>query len=269
MIIHQKEKLSNLIAKFYIYKLYKIMKINFTSPISFNALEMYKANNLKFPNDLSCRTKDNDRTFYNVSVKENKTVGCYEVQFINNKTSELEAEQEMMIWPEIDYMFIDNMETYENCRGNGLGTCMHLANIIEMMENNIDKIELTAAPTAIPFHIKCGFKPDIKFDNQFSLENFRKIANDNTPELSKYSEDAKQLLKTRFEPSLKNKLGSKILLNYTKAAIKIMNTEEQKYIFPFGVDMTLTRKYVLKNKDFYNQLFNKYQIDYQITDSSD
>lgn len=240
------------------------MKINFASPISFNALEMYKANNIKFPCDFSCRTKDQNRTLYNVSVNENKNIGYYEVKFTNDNEIYPTAEQEMMIWPEIDYMFVDNMETDESNRGNGLGTCMHLTNIIEMMENNIERIELIAAPSAIPFHTKCGFKPNIKLDNEYSLKNFKTIAYDNTPELLEFSEEAKQLLKTRLNPSLKNKLANKILLNYTKAAIKIMSTEEQKYIFPHCIDMTLTRKEVLRNKDFYNKLFDKYYIDYKI-----
>jgi hypothetical protein len=160
------------------------------------------------------------------------------------------------------------METDPTSRGGGLGTCMHLTNIIEMMENDVSKIELTAAPSAIPFHIKCGFKPDMKYGKNYANQNIRAIANDDTPELAQYAQEAQNLLKSYLSPELKNKLANKLMVKYTKSAIKIMDTEEQKCLFPKCVDMVLTKKDVIKNKKFYNKLFDKYQIDYQISDSA-
>lgn len=244
------------------------MKIDFASPISFNSLEMYKKNNIKFPFDFRCRGKDKERTFYNISIKENKHIDGYEVKLTDDNHINPIAEQEMMIWPDIDYMFIDNMETDKISRGNGLGTCMHLTNIIEMMENNLQRIELLASSSAIPFHTKCGFKPRLNCSDNYGLANLRAIAYDDDPELAEYSQQAKELLKTRLNPKLKNKIASKIMLDYTKAAIKITTTGEQKYLFPHNVTMTLTRRDVLQNKNFYNKLFEKYQIDYQINDCS-
>ncbi len=242
------------------------MKINFATPLAFNSLYIYRKQGINFPEDFTCNTTDKNQTPYNVSIYKNKHLGFYETRFINNNNSQLEATQEMMIWPEIDYMFVDNMETYQGNRGKGLGTCMHLTNIIEMMENNVKRIELTAASSAIPFHIKCGFKPAMEWGNNFTTENIRTIAYDKNPELEKYSKQAQELLKTRLSPELKTKLANKILLGYTKKAVKIISTEKQKYIFPHSVTMTLTREDVIKNKNFYNKLFEKYQIDYQISD---
>lgn len=244
------------------------MKINFATPLSFNSLNIYREQGINFPEDFTCNTKDKNQTPYNISIYNNKHMGYYETRFINMDNSQLEAAQEMMIWPEIDYMFIDNMLTYNECRGKGLGTCMHLTNIIEMMENNIEKIELRAVPSAIPFHIKCGFKPDMNLERENDLKNIRAIAYNKNPELVQYSQDAQNLLKTRLNPEAKSKIANKILYNYTKKAVKIMSKKEQQYLFTHNINMVLTKDDVIKHKNFYNKLFDKFGIDYQISDSA-
>lgn len=244
------------------------MNINFTPAISFNSLKMYNKNGINFAEDFTCNTKDKNKTQHQVSINKNNHIGAYEVNFVNNEDSKLKASQELMIWPEFGYIFIDNMETSDTDRGNGLGTCMHLTNIIEMMENNINKLELISAPSAIPFHIKCGFKPTINWTKEYERRNIKAIAFDSNPELAKYSQDAKELLKANMSPEIKAKIANKILYNYTKKAIKIMGTEEQKYLFPHCTNMQLTRDDVLKHRNYYNKLFDKYGIDYQISQTS-
>lgn len=244
------------------------MKINFESPISFNSLTIYNKNGINFPKDFDCNTKDKNKTPHNITVQKNKVMGAYEVQLTDKYNSHLAAVQELMIWPEFNYIFIDNMKTEPGSRGKGLGTCMHLTNIIEMMENNIGKLELSAAPSAIPFHVKCGFKPDINWENEYERKNIRAIAYDSNLELAEYAQKAQNLLKTHMNPKEKSKRANKILFDYTRKAVKIMNTKEQKNLFPHSISMVLTREDVLKNKNFYNKLFDKYGIDYQITDSS-
>lgn len=240
------------------------MKVNFAPSTSFGNIKMYESDLFNLSRDFSCRAKDKDRTFYNVSVEKSEYSDGYIIKFNNDECIDPLAEEDMRIYPEFNYLVVDNMETETEARGNGLGTCMHLTNIIHLMENNVSRIELLAAPSAIPFHIKCGFKPQITLDNEYSLKNIRTIANDTTPELAEYAQDAKELLKTRLSPALKNKLANKILLGYTKKAIKIMDTEDQKALFPHSIDMYLTKKDVIRNKNFYNKLFNKYNVDYQI-----
>lgn len=243
------------------------MKINFSAPISFNSLAMYKLNGAKIPEDFSCRTSDNNRTFYDISIKRCDYIDGFEVRFDDiNTFSKIEpiADEEIMIRPEINYMYVDNMFTDDDKRGNGLGTCMHLVNIIEMMENNVDRIELRASSSAVAFHTKLGFKP-IGFMDQNSMNaNIRAIAEDNTPKLLKHSQDAKALLKSHMSTELRTKLALKLVENYTKDAIKVKNREEQEYLFPNCIEMSLTKKDVLKNKGKYNKLFKKYNIDYEI-----
>lgn len=243
------------------------MKINFSAPINFNSLAMYKVNGAKIPEDFSCRTNDKDRTFYDVSIKRCDYIDGFEVRFDDiNTLSSIEpiADEEIMIRPEINYMYVDNMFTDDDKRGSGLGTCMHLVNIIEMLENDIDRIELRASASAVAFHTKFGFKPVGFLNYNAMLENIRSIAQDESPKLSKHSQDAKALLKTTIKPELKTKLALKLIENYTKDAIKVKNRKEQEYLFSNCIEMSLTKKDVLKNKEKYNKLFEKYNIDYEI-----
>ena len=47
---------------------------------------------------------------------------------------------------------------------------------------------------------------------------------------------------------------------------KLSQEEREEYGFPSGFDMVLTREKILENKDFFNTLFKKYKVDYQIKD---
>lgn len=225
---------------------------------------MYKSNGTAVPKDFNCKTHDKAGTIYDVSVKECNYMPGFEVRFDNGESAEPIADEEIMIRPEFSYMYVDNMFTDEDKRGDGLGTCMHLVNIITMMENNIDKIELRASSSAIAFHTKLGFKPIGFMDNNMMFDNIRAIAKETAPELSKHSEDAKALLKTLMQPELKRKLALKLIENYMRDAIKVKTKKEQKYLLPSCVEMCLTQKDVLANKEKYNKLFKKYNIDYQI-----
>lgn len=241
------------------------MNINHISPITFGKLSMHRRNGLKFPNDFLCISSNN--TPYNITIREE--YGAYQVYFLPGTDDEPHAEQEINIYQGQDYMSVDNMYTNTESRKEGLGSCMHLINIIEMLENNIKRIELLAVASAIPFHSKLGFKPYNNWEYLSLRQNILQIANDNSPEMETESKLASQLLKAYYTPDLKAKLGNKLLYNYIQKALKIKTKEEQKSMFKHPLFMVLSRKDVLKNKEFYNKLFNKYGIDYQITDSSD
>lgn len=246
------------------------MKINFLSTLPFGKLNTYRENNINLAENFKC--KANSEKVYDVSI--NKAYDCYNVHILDKKFHLPAAEQDMMIYPEVKYLYVDNMFTDEDYRGEGLGTCLHLSNIIEMFENNLDRVELYSVASAIPFHTKCGFKPQAEWrepnyiinNTRFNIKN---IADDNTPELAAYTQKAKELLKSRFSPKLRTRLANKLIYNYTKDAIKIKSVKEQKYMFTSGLNMSLSREDVLKNKDFYNKLFDKYGIDYQISDCCD
>ena len=246
------------------------MKINFLSQIPFNSLAFRKLNNLNFPQDFQCISNSN--TVYDVSVGNN--YGSYQVYFSDGiEREESNAELEIVLNKDEDYLYVDNMYTEDEFRGEGLGICMHLTNIIEMMENNFKGIELYSVASAIPFHSKLGFKPNDKWNympisNVQKLnplqENLKCIIDDKTPELQEYSDVAKEILRSYMSPEDKAKISNKVIYNYIKKSLKIKSKEEQKTMFKYPIQMILTKKDIIKNKKFYNKLFNKYCIDYQI-----
>ena len=241
------------------------MKTTF-NPI-FLGLKTYNHKNVKFLENFSCETKDKENTPYTVSTKDEENYGWYNISYNTKNQTQPDAEQQIMIYPDIEYMFIDNMYSANESRNKGLGTCMHLTNIIYMFENNLNQIELYSTSQAIPFHIKFGYKPVDKWNTGLA-KNIREISNDYTEYLKKHSLEADFLLKSNFSDELKSSLGNKLLYRYTKDALNCKSKEELEYLFSKGTPMILTKKSILKNKDFYNNLFKKYKIDYQITDYS-
>lgn len=237
------------------------MKINFNTPIYFKSLDMRQINGINFPKDFTCRS--NSEKPYNVKIFED--YDSYVVHISDNKFRTVpNAEQEIYLDKNLNYMTVDNMFTEDEFRGEGLGICMHLINVVEMLENKkIKKIELNAASRAIPFHAKLGFKANSQTFRLLDY-NLNSVANDTAEDFSTNSQDARMLLKSYMHPELKIKIGNKILDEYISKALKIKTKDEQKKMFKYILPMTLTRDDVIKNKDFYNKLFKKYKIDYEI-----
>lgn len=238
------------------------MKINFIRQIPFYGLDIKNNKGVKIPEKFTCRSSDPQYTMHEVTIFENDKHdhNNYKILFTNDYL-ELTAKEDFAIYPEKNHLFIDKMDS--EMEGYGLGTCMHLTNIVEMLENNIDKITLNSAPSAIPFHTKFGFYPTGEWDHELFM-NLNRIRYDETPELQEYSEQAKLLLNSSYSEDVKKLLGNKILNGYTIAASKILSKAEQQGLFIHSVHMELTKDKVLENKEFYNNLFRKYYIDYQI-----
>ncbi len=218
---------------------------------------------IKIFDDFSCRTSDEDHTVHNISISENirQNNNSYNIKF-SNDYSGLAAKEYIVVHPKKDYIYIGTMDSIDKNRG--LGTCMHLINIIEMLENNSDGITLKSSPTAVPFHIKMGFYPNSRWDDGLSI-NLIKIKNNNYPELKSYAQEAEDVLNSHIiNFSEASEKGNRVLNSYIKAANKILPREELMYLCSYPIDMKLTRKYVIEHKEHYNELLKKYNIDYII-----
>ena len=226
--------------------------------ITFQKLILKQKNGVNIPENLTCDCSKNS----NITLKEQRYnyQNNYDVDFYDKELN-LNAKEHIGIYPEIKYMFVDTMDSYD--RNRGFGTCMHLVNIIEMLENDIDKIELYSTPSAVAFHIKCGFKPDSTWDDGLAI-NIQKIRNNAYPELKKYAYNADNLLKN-LDLSNKDAAANQLLLDYISSACMTLPKEELKYLCSFPVHMKLTKQDILDNKNYYNNLFQTYKIDYQIT----
>lgn len=160
-------------------------------------------------------------------------------------------------------------------RNHGFGVVMHLNNIMELFENDLDRIELYSMGSAVLFHGKCKFEPDFRDKDtiedalyEISLKDYKKF-----PQIEKSVDKAEEYLNEiamtggyHALDSDKIKYAKEIVSEYIEAVNKKKLTPEEKeeYGFASGFDMVLTKEKILENKDFFNGLFKKFNIDYEI-----
>lgn len=159
-------------------------------------------------------------------------------------------------------------------RGRGYGVVMHLMNIIELMENNFDKIKLIAMPNAVLFHGKCKFAPVLK-DFHDILTVMLAISKKNTkkykdlkPVVDKAGKYFNEVYSTGSVSCLNDDkvYANEIAKEYLEiiSAKKLSPEEKKEYGLNPVMYMELTKEEILKNKDFFNKLFKKFMIDYKI-----
>ncbi len=150
----------------------------------------------------------------------------------------------------------------------GAGSVMKLGEIITMLENNIDKIELHSLGQAVYFHSKFKFKPAITDFNELTdYINYDILNKSNNPKFKHVCELAEKWLNKKSLSHKHLEEGNNILYEYLQTVIENkLNRDEEFEISP-GFDMVLTRQDILKNKEYFNALFRKFDIDYQISDS--
>ncbi len=158
------------------------------------------------------------------------------------------------------------MKVSSDFRKNGLGEVLRLASIINMFENNLDKINIFSKNSAIFFHSKYKFIPAIKsFDAaKLTLEN---IASDTQDNSLFFYKRAQELLKLLEESNIvKNKsLGNRVNCFVNEYISNVLLCDKDLYKnrqFSRGFGMVLTKENVIKEKKFFTQLFEKHGIDY-------
>ena len=227
---------------------------------SFLGIKTYTEGKLKFIKEVSCRPINED--FLDVSLTPRKD-DC-EVVINNNESLRECAVGNFTISDKKKVLTANDMFTDYTFRHKGFGTCLHLINIIELNENNLDCIKLYSLANAMPFHRKFGFKPDSRWNHDLKV-NLKAISEDCSLGMEQISENANALLKNHiYYPKLKASIGNKIIQAYLDLAIKIYNKDELGFLMPCNSDMILTKKDILKNKEFYNQLFKRFCFEYRI-----
>ena len=234
--------------------------------ISFQRIQMKDNKGIKIFDNLKCSSDSRNFDEQNVSINPfaRYNYNNYRIEFKNKKRG-LTAQENIGLYPWTDYLFINNMDSfYERC---GLGTCMHLINIIEMLENKIKNFKITSKDSAIYFHSKYKFEPAVtSFEDRKKL--LQTIVNDRSNGFEDLSLTAQRLNKY-FQNRISwqsqqefQKQTNKLLQEYIKRALD--KKEIDKHSFKWTMDMCLTEENVRKNRDFFNGLFKKHGIDYTI-----
>ena len=166
------------------------------------------------------------------------------------------------LMPDENRMYDFSMETAKDYREKfRLGELMRLVSIMEMFENRIKTMELFSRSTALYFHAKYGFKANIK---QFIHRDktLNSIAEDMQQEnlAAKAKFLIKQVQGARTGEELRNlcKITSKLADEYLE------KTKGERMPLEHGFDMIITREDILREKDYFNELFKNHGIDYKI-----
>lgn len=164
-------------------------------------------------------------------------------------------------------LYIEADPKYQN-KGYGIGEMLRLASIVTILENKIKDFFIYSKKTAVYFHSKYKYKPAIEDFSQrdCALENVIKNCKNCYGEIR---QEAEILLKKSREdrtPEVQRKLckeANSLLEKYLKL-ISQKKDEYKSHPFDIGMRMVLKEGEIKKNKDFFNDLFKKYNVDYQI-----
>ena len=152
--------------------------------------------------------------------------------------------------------------------GARLGEILRLSSIIEMIENNAPSLDIMSKGSAVYFHSKYKFEPNLRrFDqSEIALKTIIQNSKGKWPEfeseaqrlLNKFekTEDIQSLWQARSEINeLLKKYVSKVLAD---------KSIQGEHPFVLGFDMTLKKDSVIRNREFFNSLFESHGIDYKI-----
>ena len=234
------------------------MEINIKPNISFQSLKIINSDGLKLFKGFKCR--DRNSQLYNVNI--NKVAELrYEISAkpLNTHTPVSAAD----IRFNEDSINLDLISTNISKQKQGLGTILNLANIIEMLENNLGSVNLFATATALPFHAKFGFYPTEMWEEGL-YNNMVKLAKQKNPLYKDYSKRAAVLLSRDIPFPEKSAIGNKIMYDYLQKILSQKNKLELLDEFEYGSDMVLDKNMIIANKNYYNNLLKKHCIDYEI-----
>ena len=151
--------------------------------------------------------------------------------------------------------------------GYRLGEILRLASIIEMLENKKNHFKIYSKNSAVYFHSKYKFSPDItSFDEKNAALN--SIIANNTTETSDLTDlavDIKKRLRKNNSQDAQieiNKMTDLLVKTYIDRVLSFGKDAFKSFPFSKGFDMILTRKILTQNRYFYNNLFKKHGIDY-------
>ena len=160
-------------------------------------------------------------------------------------------------------------EDYRRKKSFRIGELLRLASIMEMMENKSPHIKIYSKDTAVYFHTKYKFEPDITAFTERDLA-LQTIIKEKSPQFTDLKEKAEELfdeaIATIGDGPKQRELCQKtnaVLKEYIQRAV-LEEKPDQKHPFINGFYMILKNETINKHKDFFNKLFEQQGIDYKI-----
>lgn len=255
-----------------------MIKLNniYQQQISFKRLPFVKVDNYNIPNDNNLSFKDAQKSDVFVKIDADYEPGQYYLKIKNDNYRNI-AESLFRISDKEKSIFTAYMDVIGNKnKGKGLGVIMHLNNIMELLENNLSSIKLYSMGHAVLFHGKCKFEPRLNGMEELINTMYTISRKDCSkfPELLPISTKAGKLFDELYEISRigifvseeNTQKGNKIAKEYIDfiSKQKLTKEEQEEYGFSSGFHMELPKYKIIENKDFFNNLFKKYDIDYEL-----
>ncbi len=152
-------------------------------------------------------------------------------------------------------------------KGYRFGEIMRLSSIITMLENNIRQFDILSKNTAVYFHSRYKFIPNIiGFDDRNNmLKSIVQNGGDFVIDLTKRAiELLERISKNPQATEQRAMVGETNTIAKDYIARVLEKHEEKKHPFIGTVDMQLTAENITENRDFFNTLFQRHGIDYLI-----
>lgn len=170
--------------------------------------------------------------------------------------------------PNMSGLFIRVNDEYKQ-KGFNFGEILRLSSIIEIMENKVKNFEIISKDTAIYFHAKYKFTPNLAFSDRDKF--LKTLSGDKSNGYEKFSQKAQDLsdklkiAKENADIPQQRKICAETNEVLGEYLDKVITEKSQKqHPINFTMPMTLTDENILKNKEFFNQLFKKHGIDYNV-----
>lgn len=217
-----------------------------------------KDNDVKLLSPISLQVGNDTFTAEAIRCQANDTL--FYKTIINNKNHDEIGNHYYMMNKPAAFMFGTYLDTFPKYRGRGIGEILRLINIIEMVENKIKNNNIVSLPSAVAFHIKYKFLPNIMDLGSSFLQDIS---------TSKYSTPAMKEIAEKLLYQSKTDKGTdaeylRVINNLVYEYIEKNHSNWDKAKFRENVPMKLTLKTIKDNADFYNKLFTKHGIDYRI-----
>lgn len=233
------------------------------SPTDMRKLCSFPVKN-KVLGDLSLKTKL--KSFFN---EDNKIL----IE-IKNSVDKILADEELILSSKKDPLiglYISVKPEYRNLQNDKFrfGELLRLASIIEMLENGKNLFKIYSINTAVYFHSKYMFEPNINTVAD-AKKVLKSIIRNKEQELSNYSKEAQLLLNNKNDDMNYKKrkefciLANEVVKEYIKKVQKMGKDAYKSFPFEYGMDMILTKDVLTQKRAVFNSLFAKHGIDYTI-----
>ena len=235
--------------------------INNLNNITFEKLKFKKLNNINIPKEFTIKQKKQgeDIVFF---VKTESDKDDFIISVNNKANKELGISRFVV---ENNTIYNESINNFSHIKG--IGSVLHLSQILIMLENNLQSIRLHALGNAIPFHSKLKFGANFELISEIKDFMFKELFLRNSKEFlsNTFLKDVQNwYTDSTLSQNAKIKKGNKLLDNYIGELRQNLPSDQTNMNFISGMDMKLDKKTVIEQKDYFNVQLLKYGIDYYI-----